>query len=336
MTWVTWRQSRIEMFIFAAALAAVAMFLIWTGLDIRSHFDSLGIASCLANDEPSGTCEQAIESFSNRVNDFTNLANWFVLFPALAGVLVAAPLVLDLEQGTYRLGWTQGVTRTRWLAVKIATGVAILTVVSLALVVLWRWWGKPLFSSDEQLVMSQWDATIFDSRAVLISYTVFAFALCVAVGSIFRRSIAAFGIALVGFVGVRVLIETEFREGFLTPLKSMNDALTPRGDFGRGAWVIESGPSDKYGNLLPWNDPVVQECFGIKRVLAEAPSPEQVNAAMEAQTRCIRDHDIYMTTIYHPASRFWIFQGIESAIFLGLSAILLGLTFYWVTRRIAR
>jgi hypothetical protein len=324
------------MLIFAAVVAAVAMFLIWTGLDIRSNFDSLGIAGCLANDGASGTCEQAIMSFSDRVNDVTNLANWLVFFPALTGILVAAPLVLDLEHGTYRLAWTQGVTRTRWLALKIVMGLAILTVVSLVLVVIWRWWGKPLFSTDEQLVMNQWDGTIFDSRAVLVSYTIFAFALCVAAGTVFRRSIAAFGIALVGFVGVRVLIESKFRENFLTPLKSITDAMTPRGDFGRGVWIIRSGPSDKYGHVLPWNDPVVQECFGMKRVLAEAPSPEQVSAAMDAQTRCIQDHDLYMTTVYHPASRFWIFQGIESAIFLGLSAILLAITFYWVTRRIAR
>jgi hypothetical protein len=325
------------MFIFAAALAAVAMFLIWTGLDVRSHYDSLGIAGCLAGDETSGTCQQAISSFNDRVNGVMNLANWLVLFPALAGVLMAAPLVIDLEQGTYRLAWTQGVTRTRWLAAKVGLGVAILTVVSLMLMVLWKWWGKPFVSSGEGLGTDKWDATIFDSRAVLISYTIFAFALCVAVGTVFRRSIAAFGIGLVGFVAVRVLIETKFREHFLAPLKSIDEPMIqPERQVDNGAWIVSIGPSDQFGHIKSWSDPAFQACTDKERAIGPLPKPADIEAAIAAQTQCFRDHDIYMTTLYHPASRYWIFQGIESAIFLGLAAVLLGITFYWVTRRIAR
>lgn len=36
---------------------------------------------------------------------------------------------------------------------------------------------------------------------------------------------------------------------------------------------------------------------------------------------------------YQPADRFWTFQVIESAILLGLTALLLGFAVYWVTRR---
>ena len=40
------------------------------------------------------------------------------------------------------------------------------------------------------------------------------------------------------------------------------------------------------------------------------------------------------SVVYHPASRFWLFQGIETALFLGLAAALLAVTVWWVTRRI--
>src|SRR4051812_44014323 len=103
MTWVTWRQSRTELIIFAVAVAAVSLFLIWTGLDLRSHYDSLGISSCLASTESSDSCGGALQSFQSKVDSIQNLANWLVLFPLLAGVLVAAPVVIELEQGTYRL-----------------------------------------------------------------------------------------------------------------------------------------------------------------------------------------------------------------------------------------
>ena len=40
--------------------------------------------------------------------------------PALIGMFWGAPLVArELETGTFRLAWTQSVTRTRWLAVKL-------------------------------------------------------------------------------------------------------------------------------------------------------------------------------------------------------------------------
>jgi hypothetical protein len=48
---------------------------------------------------------------------------------------------------------------------------------------------------------------------------------------------------------------------------------------------------------------------------------------------CLASHGYHQVDVYQPASRFWAFQGIESAIFLGLAAALLAVTFYWVTRR---
>ena len=41
--------------------------------------------------------------------------------PGLIGMFWGAPLVArEFETGTFRLAWTQGVTRTRWLAAKLA------------------------------------------------------------------------------------------------------------------------------------------------------------------------------------------------------------------------
>jgi hypothetical protein len=50
----------------------------------------------------------------------------------------------ELETGTYRLAWTQSVTRTRWLAVKL--GVVGLTSVAVAglLSLMVTWWSSPI------------------------------------------------------------------------------------------------------------------------------------------------------------------------------------------------
>src|SRR5215216_3875691 len=171
MTWVTWRQSRIELLIGGAALALVAAFLLWTGLDLRSDYKGLGIASCLAETDRSGLCERALTDFGDRLDGVRNLAMWLILLPALIGVLAAAPVILDLEHGTYRLAWTQGVTRRHWLAIKIAWAVTILTLGSVALMALWQWWGEPFASNEFE--RNRFDTSLFDNEGiVLISYTV--------------------------------------------------------------------------------------------------------------------------------------------------------------------
>jgi hypothetical protein len=223
---------------------------------------------------------------------------------------------------------------------KIALTLAVTTLASLALMALWRWWGEPF--KTPAFGRDQFDTSLFDNEGiVLISYTVFAFALCLAVGTVLRRSVPAFGIALVGFVGIRILIEERLRPHYLSPHKIIEDptSLGPNSVPASAletAWIITSGPSDALGHMRSWSDPSVIECFGMKGQLGPLPAPADIDAAVAAQQRCFQDHDIYMTTLYHPADRYWIFQGIETAIFLGLSAALLGITFYWVTRRIAR
>jgi hypothetical protein len=343
MTWVTWRQSRMELLIGGIALSLVAAFLLWTGLDLRSDYKSLGIASCLAESDRSQLCSETLTEFSDRLDGVRNLAMWLSFLPLLIGALLAAPVILDLEHGTYRLAWTQGVTRRHWLGIKIVLALAVMTLGSVLLMVLWRWWDEPF---DTNFSRNQFDTSLFDNQGiVLVAYTVFAFALCLAVGTVFRRSVPAFGIALVGFVAIRIGIEEKLRPNFLEPRKFIGDPMNPPElQIGNGAWILEYGPSDQFGHMLSWSDPAVRECFemnfsmGPAPELTEGPVPEptDVDAAIATQQRCFEDHDIYMTTLFHPADRYWIFQGIESAIFLGMAAILLGITFYWVTRRIAR
>lgn len=38
---------------------------------------------------------------------------------------------------------------------------------------------------------------------------------------------------------------------------------------------------------------------------------------------------------YQPASRYWAFQGLETAVFIALALVLAGLSFWWVRRRLA-
>jgi hypothetical protein len=60
-----------------------------------------------------------------------------------------APLIArEFETGGFRLAWTQGVTRTRWLAVKLGlTGLASMSVAGL-LSLMVTWWSSPIAAVD--------------------------------------------------------------------------------------------------------------------------------------------------------------------------------------------
>jgi hypothetical protein len=48
-----------------------------------------------------------------------------------------------------------------------------------------------------------------------------------------------------------------------------------------------------------------------------------------------RPHGLYNLAVFQPASRFWLFQGIETAIFGGLALILLAFAVWWTQNRVS-
>lgn len=65
--------------------------------------------------------------------------------PALVGIFFGAPLIArELETGTFRLAWTQGVTRARWLIVKLTLVGLASCVVAGGLSLMVAWWANPI------------------------------------------------------------------------------------------------------------------------------------------------------------------------------------------------
>jgi len=42
-----------------------------------------------------------------------------------------------------------------------------------------------------------------------------------------------------------------------------------------------------------------------------------------------------VTTVYQPADRYWTFQWLEAAIFVGVAPALIGLAYWWLRRRLS-
>src|SRR5581483_11208134 len=319
MTWAAWRLQRTETLIAAAILALLVVILVPTGIEMANAFHHDGLSACLGQ-VTSGSCDEAVPSFTDRFHRVGGLVDWFTLVPGLLGVLLAAPFVLDLEHGTYRLAWTQSITRRRWLAGKLGLAVACALAAAFSLILLVTWWRAPLVRIDGRMDNGVFDSEgigVFGSEGIVVlGYTLFGLGLGAAVGAVWRRAVPALIVGFVGYLVSRIFVDVWLRQRLLSPLKATwkFDAPSPSGL--RHAWVLQEGPSDRFGHFVqPKVGACVRAAKGGARLLDPGCLSHKAGFSMHA--------------VYHPASRFWALQGIETAIFGAVAVGLIGFAAWW-------
>jgi hypothetical protein len=335
MIWLTWRQHRRQLLFAIAGLAIVAALIVPTGQTMHEAYVDTGLAACvrdadrtaLVEPNPGGrNCETLANNFTTRFASMVPLAVLFVFLPLFVGVFWGAPLVArEVEHGTHRLVWTQGVSRLRWALVKFgfvgATSLALAAVYAMLL----SWWLGPLNAT-----LSRLEFLIFDLQGVVpLAYTVFAVALGVLVGTVTRKVLPAMAATLVGYVAVRVAVDVLARPRFMAPEErrfpvaggSMPNQL-------RGDWILSSGVYNASGREIAAGATALCSPRRGDNV-ASSPPPETCDVASGYGAGA------YNMDVYHPADRFWPFQYIESAIFATLAVILFALAVYRVRRRIS-
>ena len=315
MAWLTWRQHRLEGTIAAAALALVGLLLLLTGLRAYSAFDAAGLGTCLS--DGSHHCVLAVDQFQERFASFDVLSGWLNLLPGLIGVLLAAPLVLDLDQGTYRLVWTQGISRGRWLWTQLGLLTVSAVVAGLAISALFTWWRRPFDRIEGRMSPS-----VFDFQGIVpVAYVLFAIAVALAIGVATRRTAASLAGGFVVYVVVRLSVQQWVRPHYVSPLRV---TWTPRGREPAEvshAWKLSGAIVGRDGHRVADPDALFRAC-GFN------PSPAEA-------TRCFREHGVFNTALYQPADRFWLFQAIEFILFVGIAAALAGGVVWWIRRRLA-
>jgi hypothetical protein len=305
MIWVNWRQHRGQAIACLGLLAALAIYAIVVSTSMRAAFSHDGLPACLARG-PATSCETGIQAFTNRFGSEVNVAFWSVLLiaPGLLGVLIGAPLIArELEFGTWRLAWSQTVTRTRWLAVKLALVTGGVIVLGAAITAVITWYRAPMDRLTGHFINNAYDY----EGLVLTAYILCAFGFAVLAGLLIRRSIPAMVAAFIPWLAIRLVVEYVFRPHFLAPLTFVQRCNSPQSCYG--------------GSGLGFIPPVTGHIG------------DWVLGMGGRGTLALLGNHPGNTWVYQPADRFWTFQTIEAGIFVVLTAAALGATIWLLHRR---
>ena len=315
------------------------------------------MAQCRASGGASSDCNNPVVSTYSKLQV---LATALVLIvPVLIGMFWGAPLIArELETGTFRLAWTQSVSRMRWLLVKLGlVGLASAAVAGL-LSLMVTWWYSPI----DKVNQNRFGAAAFGLHGfVPAGYALFAFALGATTGLLFRRTLPAMAVTLVGFVVARFTVAYWVRPHFMS---TGDRSRSPSTRTGRSASRVPWRQPSVHGR--PTEHPQRARRFeqrrqqrravtvvgifaeGVPQLARPQRTASRRRGCPGARRRCPANgqqaFQQCITTIstkyhqvvtYQPANRFWAFQTYETLLFVVASAALAGLCVWWVRRRLS-
>jgi ABC-type transport system involved in multi-copper enzyme maturation permease subunit len=350
---LTWRQFRSQAAVAGGTLIVVAIILAITGPHLVQLYNTT-VARCATH----GDCSSATTGFLG--NDST-LRSWLgilvVVVPGIIGIFWGAPLITrELEAGTHRLVWTQSVTRSRWLAVKLGVACLASMVFAGLLSLMVTWWASPLDRAKASIFST------FDQRDIVpIGYAAFALVLGVTFGVLIRRTLPAMASTLVVFVAALLLVAHEVRPRLITPMSQslrLSQSTAGFGSANGGPFTIVTNPPssgnewfyseqivDKAGHTLAPSY-VANSCPSLVAGAqasgggspgagqsSRVPTPAGVTAQLQECFAKVgaKFHEVIT---FQPASRYWTFQWYELAIYFGISLILAASCIWWVRRRL--
>ena len=342
MIWLTWRQYRARFLIGLGGAGLLAAWLLRLGLTMR-HTYAREVADCLVADG----CDRATAAtlFAGRYQSPVILCSLLLMaVPLLLGLFWGAPLVAqEREAGTHQLVWTQSVSRTGWLAVKLGVTLGLATALSGTLSLLLTW----AASRYDEVTGERFGAVAFASRNLApLGYTVFAVALGVLLGVVLRRVVPAMALTFALAAVVGVLLPTAIRPHLQTPLTLEEPFTAEFRSRGRGlalqrdeaAPVIVMGYSTPGALVLDDVAPLrtasgeellsgdASHCVGLGRLdPTGADGPDSFE-------QCLIDMDLHVAVRYQPAERYWTFQWMETSLLVA-AGLAMSLASWWLVGR---
>lgn len=358
MMWLAWRQFRSQALVLAFAVAVFAVIFGVTAPHLFHIYDTI-VKPCASH----GDCGSTQGAFLNNYDFYEHLVQASIIFPALLGAFLGAPLVArEFENDSFRLAWTQSETRARWLSAKLLVAGAGCVVAVGLFTLMATLWSRP-WDHVNNLPYST-----FDVRDIVpLGYAAFAFAFGVAAGAVLRRTLPAMALTLVAFGFVRFYFTEKIRPLFRTPLRYVSRYTLPFSTRGGGVivsrapnqadWIVtdqtvnragvvigEHGGIGANGDINFTNTGGGHASFGgVGRCPNRFPPPPKhlgrgvinggpSHAMLEAMQKCVASFHLRTIVTYEPVSRFWSLQWMELGSYLVLAALLFTFTIWWVRR----
>lgn len=191
MLWVTWRQHRGLLTCVLAGFAVAVAGMLVAGLKIHHDYTMLGTCRPVG----SAGCLLLTDWFNTDWHLGNGIRVALFAAPVLLAMFAGPPVIArELEKGTYRIAWTQGIGRVRWTAAKLAIIGSLVTLAAFVLSQLFTWLFVPFLTTQHMTILS---TEVFDARGVVYAaWTLTAFCLGAFLGTLIRRVLPAMAASL--------------------------------------------------------------------------------------------------------------------------------------------
>jgi hypothetical protein len=320
LAWVVWRRYRSTLIAVLALLAALSAYLVVTGERMRTAYDA--VSACTP--AHSATCEFQWTDFHDAYAGGGLIFVLLVLLPGLVGAFVGTPLLArELESGTFRYAWTQGVGRMRWAVATVLPGLVGLAVLTAALGALVSWHNQPLVEAG---MTPRFEGSSFPVTGLaVVGWSVLGFSLGLLAGLLWRRVVPALATAFALWFGLAYLA-SRVRLHYETPLTTTSQRFTGR-QMTIGQWWERGGVRVDDAQVNQ-----VLRAIGVQQHGSGTFTARPGSGALDP-VQYLLQHGYTQVTSYQPDSRFWPFQWIEFGWLAAVSLVLVALTFWLLRRR---
>jgi ABC-2 family transporter protein len=329
MAWLVWRQRRAEALAAGLVVAILAIVVTPTALHLYQVVGQIRQGDCLGS-APGSQCGSAVDAFNATSRTLSGLLPLLNLLPGLAGVFIGAPLVArEIEDGTWRLAWSQGVTRRGWLRGQLLGALAVTALSAALFTAVLTWWLSPV-----DYVNGRFTDNGFDFYGIVpLAWALLAFATGLLAGAVVRRVIPAMAVTLLGYAAIRLPVEFLLRPRYLPPARRWGVPFTDGSPLPAGTWQLGQDAVGPDGHTIL----TAAQFDQVQHTAAAAlhPNPAASAGYLQQLNQWLQAHGYTEVLTYQPADRFWAFQGIEAAICLILALAAIAVAYRVVLRHLA-
>ncbi|WP_441248039.1 hypothetical protein [Kitasatospora sp. McL0602] len=340
VSWLSGRQERTAFAVAGAVLLVVCGWLLFLGGVIGDYVTTNHLEHCnIVYFPPECQSVNAMAAgLDMRWQLAVEITGWLLLaLPPALGLFLGAPLLArEFETGTYRLAWTQSVSRRRWLAARLGVPLAVTLAGSTVLAAVSTWWVSTVEGRLAVPGYYHWFTWLSrtTSGPAVVGFCLVGLALGAAVGLVVRRVVASMAVTAALTLVLRLLIDN-FR--FL---------LTPAKESVGAAHVAVIRPNAEmlhiFAGTFPTSTPLESLLLGDSYITTDGTRiPSEYGSAgflsdgriLCQSPECLAHPDIVqVVTRYQPPSAHWPMLWTETGLCLAATVVLVAFCFLWIRR----